>query len=177
MFHITHVSTSQAAELLYRSKLSWDVLHKHLWFDETLVKSKGNYAKMNPPLRSAQDREILVEFLASGKVPIVTSDHAPHTIVDKRDPVAGAPGVQELYISMLDLYVRGLITKEIVTKTLYDNPKKILEKYNLNVRRGSIAFDTEDRFRFHADQIMSKSGWSLWENYEFSGKIINIELD
>ena len=177
-FHLTHVSTFDAAELIldsHKINITWDSLARHLKFDSRLVKQKGNYAKMNPPLRASSTREKLYQLFCEGKIPILTSDHAPHTKKDKKLPVAGSPGVQELYLFLIDEYLNGSISKNIMTDMIYNNPKSVLDRYRLQIRTGSVTIDTDQIFHFSEDHILSKCGWSLWEDYKFKGKIVSIQ--
>ena len=173
LFHVTHVSSFDGAKLLVnQNEVSWDVLPKYLQFTTDLVNTKGNFAKMNPPLRTNHDLEGLLQLFFQGKIPMLTSDHAPHTVEEKQKTVAGAPGVQELYYFALDHYLRGNISKEILMDVVHDNPKKILEKVGIQPLTRRIAVDRQAKFTLAKDKIISKCRWSLWEDFTFHGKII-----
>lgn len=180
-FHITHVSTLAGAEILsYQNQLSWDVLAKYLHFSTEIVKERGNFAKMNPPLRTKQDVDGLQKLLSDNKIPMVTSDHAPHTISEKTTPdqiVAGAPGVQETYPYLLHLYNLGVISKTVMTNVIYTNPLKLLNSIGISPVTGQITYDHNDTFTMTTDQIKSKCGWSLWQDFEFKGNIIDFKLN
>lgn len=177
-FHVTHVSTLVGAELLLRhEQITWDVLPKYLDFSQDIVKSKGNYAKMNPPLRLKKDMLGLNSLLKMGKIPIISSDHAPHTREEKRELVAGAPGVQELYPFLIDRYLRGELKREIMEDVIVNNPKSLLKRVGVEVLTGTIEVDTNAMTRVDEKFIASKCGWSLWSGREFKGKIVSLKLD
>ncbi|OLS19598.1 MAG: Allantoinase [Candidatus Heimdallarchaeota archaeon LC_2] len=180
-FHITHVSCLTGAKLLYgQNNITWDVLAKYLCFSNDKVQEMGNYAKMNPPLRTLEDVTGLRKLLSEGKIPIVTSDHAPHTIAEKNDKlkiVAGAPGVQETYPFLIDLYLKNEISKQVMIDVIYNNPKKLLNKFGIKPLTGNITLNSGEQFHMTKKEIKSKCRWSLWENKNFQGKITNIEFN
>jgi len=177
-FHITHVSSPKGAELLVKqNRCSWDVLAKHLRFNARAIEVKGNFARMNPPLREEADRMKLQQLLSEGKIPMVSSDHAPHTKEDKKNQIAGAPGVQELYPQMIDFYLRDIIDQTTLRKIIYDNPKTFLNRVALTHRKGTIRIDPDLTTEFNSSSIKSKVGWSLWEGIPLQGKIVSIDLD
>lgn len=172
--HVTHVSTLEGAKLLLREttdNLTWDVLHKYLSFTTDLVDEKGNFAKMNPPLRTMEDRDGLLELLQRDKIPMITSDHAPHTKSEKLGLVAGAPGVQELYPFLIDLHLRGIITRNILENVIYHRPKALLQSVGLDNIEGTVVVNTNENYILNQSTIRSSCKWSLWENYSFRGKI------
>ncbi len=174
-FHVTHVSSYKTAKLLSNQSLvSWDVLPKYLQFDTSLVDKIGNYARMNPPLRTKSDVIQLRELLFRGKIPIIASDHAPHTHTDKVKMTAGAPAVQETYPFLIDLYLRDKLKLKTMINVIYNNPKMLLESLDYRPTLMKIDVDTDNILYFNRDEIKSKCGWSLWENYEFRGHIIKM---
>ena len=68
--------------------------------------------------------------------------------------------------------MRKKISKQTMLNLIHENPKKILNQYGLEPVKGSIIVDTAQNFTFDNSEIKSKCGWSLWENYQFRGKII-----
>jgi dihydroorotase len=172
--HVTHVSTLEGGKLLLKEtseNLSWDVLHKYLSFTTDLVAEKGNLAKMNPPLRTLRDRDGLLELLQNDKIPMVTSDHAPHTVSEKLGLVAGAPGVQELYPFLIDLDLRGVIPRNVLENVIYHRPKALLQSVGLDNIEGTVVVNTNENYVFDSSAIRSSCQWSLWEDYVFRGKI------
>ncbi len=180
-FHVTHVSSLEGAKLLCnQNSITWDVLAKYLSFSNEKVHEMGNYAKMNPPLRTPEDVFGLRKLLSKGKIPIITSDHAPHTSAEKDDKskiVAGAPGVQETYPFLIDLYLKKEISKQVMIDVIYNNPKKLLNNIGIKPLTGNITLDPDKKFKLTKNEIKSKCGWSLWENMNFQGKITSIEFN
>jgi len=176
IFHITHVSTSEVANLLINKKtISWDVLAKHIAFDENMVQRVGNLARMNPPLRSKNTANQLRQFLKDGKIPIISSDHAPHTLEEKKSMIAGAPGVQETYPYLFNLYIRQMISMDLLVDVIYKNPLKLLNSVGIEPIQKTVIFDRNARFKFDTDTIKSKCNWSLWENLSLKGAIVGFK--
>ena len=90
-----------------------------------------------------------------GKIPIITSDHAPHLHQEKKDLVAGAPGVQETYPFLIDLYLHSLISREILENVIYNNPKKILNSVGLDVVEAEIIVDPTVEYIFEDKKWMN----------------------
>ncbi|MCE7734320.1 MAG: amidohydrolase family protein [Candidatus Heimdallarchaeota archaeon] len=180
-FHVTHVSTLEGAKILSRqNEVSWDVLAKYLHFSTKLVDKIGNFAKMNPPLRTKLDVEGLQKLLIANKIPIITSDHAPHTISEKTSNtqiIAGAPGVQETYPYLLHLYNSKIISKNVLINVIHDNPLKLLKSVGISPLTGHITHDPAGSFRLASEEIQSKCGWSLWQDFVFKGKIVDMTLN
>ena len=123
-FHIAHLSSSsglRVAEGALRdgAPLSLETCPSYLWLSDQDFPRVGNAMKMLPPVRTAADREALVDGLSRAVLTVVATDHAPHTdeekAVDLADAAPGSPGVQTLYLSCLELAKRlgnvGLATR------------------------------------------------------------------
>ena len=113
--HIAHLSSALgllAAEAAIRdgSRLTIETCPQYLWLSDQDFARLGTAMKMLPPVRTAADREALVDGVARGAIGIVATDHAPHTDAEKARQLdqasAGSPGVQTLYLSCLELAKR-----------------------------------------------------------------------
>jgi allantoinase len=113
--HIAHLSSAlglHAAEAAIRdgSRLSVETCPQYLLLSDQDFARVGTAMKVLPPVRTAGDREALVDGLARGVIKIVGTDHAPHTDAEKakslEEASAGSPGVQTLYLSCLELAKR-----------------------------------------------------------------------
>ena len=113
--HIAHLSSSlglRAAEVAMRdgSTLSLETCPQYLWRSDADFAQLGTSMKVYPPVRTAVDRQALIEAVDQGVIRIVATDHAPHSDAEKARPLedaaAGSPGVQTLYLSSLELAKR-----------------------------------------------------------------------
>jgi dihydroorotase-like cyclic amidohydrolase len=113
--HIAHLSSAlglRAAEDAMRNgtALTLETCPQYLWLTDQDFERAGTAMKMFPPIRTAADRDALVDAASRGVIRIVSTDHAPHTDDEKsrrlEHALAGSPGVQTLYLSCLELATR-----------------------------------------------------------------------
>jgi len=164
-FYFCHISTPEALETIHRSNSFAEVTPHHL----LLSAGKVEFERVNPPLRSENDRiELLKNF---GKADVVASDHAPHTIEDKREGAPGFPGVETIYPLMLNLVRKGVISLTDLVERIVVNPAKIFGfKGYSGIEIGNYAnlaiFDLSDVRRIRAEDLHSKAGWTPYEGFE-----------
>jgi dihydroorotase len=112
--HVQHLSARETVEVIARAKesgvqVSCEATPHHLLLTEEAVRTLDTNAKMNPPLRSQDDREALIEGLRSGVIDCVATDHAPHAREEKEQPFEAAPmGVTGLETAFAALH-SGLV--------------------------------------------------------------------
>jgi len=117
--HIAHVSTSGSVELIKRAKykglkVTAEVTPHHLTLTEDAVIKYGTLAKVNPPLRSMQDRDAMVKALKDGVIDCIATDHAPHAYADKTKnfslAASGISGFETAFGSLMGLVHGGQLT-------------------------------------------------------------------
>jgi len=132
--------------------------------------------KMNPPLRSAADREAVIEGVADGTLEIISSDHAPHCDYEKEVEFANAPfgitGLEnELAVSLMQLYHSGRMPLSDVIERLTVAPARLIQLDRGTLGVGAVAdvtvFDPDAEWEFRREETVSKSvnnpfyGWTL----------------
>ena len=132
-YHVCHISTKESVALIREAKKSGvDVTCEtgphYLVLDDSFLQENGRF-KMNPPLRSPEDREALVEGLLDGTIDMVATDHAPHSAEEKGKGLEkSAMGVVGLETAFPVLYTglvkKGILTLEKLTELLSVNPRK-----------------------------------------------------
>jgi len=183
--HILHVSSEgelgRIAEARKRGvKVTFEATPHHLFLDESALARLGNYGKMNPPLRSKQDRQALLRALASGTVDTVGSDHAPHTREEKEADVwsapSGVPGVQTLLPLLLNEHARGNLPLARIVELAVTNPARIFGLPN----KGRIAegfdadfavVDVKKAWTIRDEGMRSKCGWTPFDGLAITGSI------
>ena len=120
--HIFHLSTAKEMELftnkipLEEKKITAEVCVHHLWFTDEDYKTKGNFIKWNPAVKTADDRKALWEALNDGRIDVIATDHAPHTKEEKMQPYLNAPSggplVQHAVVAMFEAHHQGKISVE-----------------------------------------------------------------
>jgi dihydroorotase len=179
--HICHLSTESALNLVQRAKLSGtpvttEVTPHHLILSDKELSSFGSYAKMVPPLRATRDAESLLRGLADGIIDVVASDHAPHTIEEKKqrfiDAPSGIPGLETMLPLILTEMLEGRITLRRVIQTMSENPArlfklkrtgKIAEGYDADL----VLVDLHGERRIDARVFRSKAKYT-----PFAGRIV-----
>jgi allantoinase len=120
--HVAHVTSRQAVDMVRAFQalgedVSAETCPQYLRFDQSALARFGAYAKINPPLRDADDIEALWAALADGTLGFVTTDHSPFTVAEKEKAATdlwaappGAPGIEELVVGMLDAVAAGRVS-------------------------------------------------------------------
>lgn len=184
--HILHISTAEELALFDNTKplkekqITAEACIHHLWFNDADYEKWGNYIKWNPAVKTAADSEAIFNALLDGRIDVIATDHAPHTIEEKEQAYtkapSGGPLVQHSVLAMLDFYKRGKISLE-----------KIVEKMSHNVadmfaidRRGFIRegyyadfvlADLNKNTTVTKENIFYKCGWSPFLGHTFGSSI------
>ncbi|MCU0377735.1 MAG: dihydroorotase [Bacteroidales bacterium] len=184
--HLLHLSTAEETRLLTPGhdpsvkRIIGEVCVHHLWFDDSFYAEKGNLIKWNPAIRKASDREALVRAVADGRIDIIATDHAPHTMAEKSEPYfrapSGAPIVQHSLVMMLELCHRGLLTPELVVRKMCHNPAIVFDISKRGfIRQGYkadlVLVDPDSPWTVSKDNILYKCGWSPLEGTTFRSRV------
>jgi dihydroorotase len=168
--HIAHVASPDAIAAAGTAHFSMGVCPHHLLLDTTVGLSHA-YGKMNPPLRNPAARKALWEAFAAGKVPILESDHAPHTRVEKEDNFhnapSGVPGVETMVPLMLAQVGAKLPLQRVVdavtvgpAKLLGLKDRAILEP---GMRADFAVYDLKKPTKVVSADLHSKCNWSPYD--------------
>ncbi len=185
--HLLHLSTAEESELLTPGndpsvkQIIGEACVHHLWFDDSSYSDKGNLIKWNPPIRKASDREALLNAVRNNHIDIIATDHAPHTLEEKRAPYfsspSGGPLVQHSLVMMLELCHRGELTPELVVTKMCHNPAII---FNISdrgfIREGYkadlVLVDPASPWTVTKENILYKCGWSPLEGTTFRSRVM-----
>ena len=161
------------------AKLHAEATPHHFTLDETAVLEYGTLAKMNPPLRSAADREALIEAIKDGTIDMIATDHAPHSAEEKAKPLTEAPsGIIGLETSLPLAVTRLVKAGHIDYLTLFEkmclNPAKLYRmKEAGRIREGGAAdlvlFD--DQTPYTVEKFHSKASNSPFVGAKLYGKV------
>ncbi len=147
--HLCHCSTAESAVLVRAAKrnglpISAEVCPHHFTLTEDEIDGTDTNYKMNPPLRTAADREALLQGIADGTFEVISTDHAPHSAEEKRRPFAQAPfGIVGLETAVplviTELVEKGVITPLGMAKVMSANPARICSLQGGTLAEGSPA--------------------------------------
>ncbi|MBC7486830.1 MAG: dihydroorotase [Cytophagaceae bacterium] len=184
--HILHISTAKELSLfentlpLKDKRITAEACIHHLWFSDEDYKTKGNFIKWNPAVKSAADRDAIFQAVLDNRIDVIATDHAPHTLEEKNkrylDAPSGGPLVQHSLLAMLDFFSKGKISLERIVEKMCHNPAIL---YQIN-RRGYIRegyhadlvlVDPKQTETVTKDNILYHCGWSPFEGYTFTHKI------
>ncbi len=184
--HVYHLSTARETELfrddipLKDKKITAEVCVHHLWFTNEDYDTKGSLIKWNPAVKTYEDKEGLWKALQDGRIDVIATDHAPHTLEEK-DQVytkcpSGAPLVQHSLAAILEMHARGRISLEKIVEKMCHNPAIIFEIEKRGfIREGYkadlVLIDLNSRWTVSKDNLLYKCGWSPLEGTEFSAKV------
>ena len=129
--HILHISTAKETHLfdnktpLKDKRITAEACVHHLWFSDADYESKGNFIKWNPAVKTADDRDAILQAVLNGHIDVIATDHAPHTLAEKEQPYlqapSGGPLVQHALPAMLELYHHGKISLEQIAEKMAHN--------------------------------------------------------
>ena len=179
-YHVCHISTRESVTLIRAAKargirVTCETAPHYLTLCEDDLREDGRF-KMNPPLRSAADREALIEGLADGTIDAIATDHAPHTAEEKGRGLKGsAMGIVGLETAFPVLYTKLVQTGRIAPERLLDAmttaPRRIF-RIGGGLAEGApadlVAIDLEHPFTIDPRRFASKGkatpfeGWRVW---------------
>jgi dihydroorotase len=184
--HILHISTAKELALfrndipLKDKKITAEACIHHLWFSDADYSTKGNYIKWNPAVKTANDREAIFNAVLDGRIDVIATDHAPHTIEEKSQGYLSAPSggplVQHSLLAMLDFYHQGKISLELIAQKMAHN---VADLYQIN-RRGYIkegyfadlvVVNLDKPYKVDKSNLLYKCAWSPFEGHTFKSSI------
>lgn len=189
--HLCHCSTKDSVEMLKVAKdkgvkVSGEVCPHHFTLTTDDIPSDDANFKMNPPLRTAEDRDALIKGLSEDILEVISTDHAPHSEEEKSKGFEGSPfGIVGLETSVgltvTKLVKPGHITlKQMIEKMSY-NPAKILGIDKGTLKEGSVAditiFDADEEYTVDKNDFESKGKNTPFDGYKLFGKVKYTILD
>lgn len=180
-YHVCHVSTKESVELIRRAKregldITSETGPHYLLLSDKDILEDGRF-KMNPPLRSEDDRIALIEGIKDGTVDMIATDHAPHSEEEKSRGLSGsAMGVVGLETAFPVLYT-GLVKKGIINmadllRLMHVNPKKRFNIDNSFDTGNFTVFDLNKKYKIDPGQFKSKGRSSPFAGWEVFGKCL-----
>lgn len=183
-YHVCHISSRESVRLIREAKargvnVTCETAPHYLTLCNEDVKDEGRF-KMNPPIRSAEDREALIEGLADGTIDVIATDHAPHTAEEKSRGFAGsAMGIVGLETSFPVLYTRlvrtGRISLERLVEAMSEAPRRI---FGLPATpQDSVTIDLNTPFIIDSSQFASMGHSTPFDGWEVYGRVLETRLD
>lgn len=179
-FHVLHVSTGAETELLadHRQLITGEACPHHLLFNIDDYARLGTLVQMNPSLKTAQDSEQLWRALADGRLQVIATDHAPHTLEEKKRPYpaspSGIPAVENSLALMLNEVHRGRCTLSQVVHWMCDAPARVWDiigkgRIAVGYDADLVLVDLERIAEIRNEDQLTKCGWSPWHGERLTG--------
>ena len=166
--HVAHLSTANGLKNLPPLS-STEVCPHHLLLN--LDNCSSLDCKVDPPLRNVSDNTSLYDAYRNGKIPILASDHAPHTIEEKKSdtPPSGMPGVETMVPLMLQEVVENRLDLGRLVNSMAEAPATRLGLNRGRIEVGQPAdlmfVDLNNTVKIDIDNLHSRSNWSPFENW------------
>ena len=179
--HILHISTADEIKMIEKNKdiCTCEVTPQHLFFcSPDCYDLLGTNAQMNPPIRNDEHRKGLWYGIEKKVVDVIGSDHAPHTVEEKKKKYplspSGMTGVQTLLPIMLNFVNKNKLTIQDLVRLISVNPCEIYKiknkgKISLGYDADLTIIDLEKEFEITDKWIASKSGWTPYNNLRIKG--------
>jgi len=184
--HILHISTAKELSLfrndipLKEKRITAEACIHHLWFSDVDYSTLGNLIKWNPAVKTAHDREEIMKAVLDNRIDVIATDHAPHTLEEKKQSYfkapSGGPLVQHSLTAMLELAGRKKITLEKVAGKMSHDVADCFGIVDRGyVREGYYAdlvlVDLQKPWTVSKDNILYKCGWSPFEGTTFNSSV------
>lgn len=184
--HVFHLSTAKETKLFDKKKdlkdkrITAEVCVHHLWFTDEDYPLKGTKIKWNPAVKTKKDREGLWKALNEGRIDVIATDHAPHTLEEKDNVYtkapSGGPLVQHALEALFEMHRKGYITLEKLVEKVSHNPAILFEiKERGFIRKGYkadlVLINPNAPWTVTKENIVYKCGWSPFEGTTFRARV------
>ena len=183
-YHVCHISTKETVQLVREAKargvkVTCETGPHYLIFTDMDLQEDARW-KMNPPIRSAEDRAALIEGIKDGSIDMIATDHAPHSIEEKsrglKDSAMGIVGLETAFAALNTHLVRkGVITLERLVELMSINPRKVFRidgGLNVGDRADIVLIDTERQWRVDSNNFYSMGKITMFDGREMVGDVV-----
>ena len=166
-YHVCHISTKESVDIIRKAKkegvkITCETGPHYLTLNDMQIKEEGRF-KMNPPIRSEEDRIALVEGIKDGTIDMIITDHAPHSKEEKskglQESSMGVVGLEVAFpVLYTNLVKKGIITLEKLLELMNTNPRNIF-KIGTEIKVGEKAdltvYDLEENYKIDSSTFVS----------------------
>ncbi|MDE7409277.1 MAG: dihydroorotase [Muribaculaceae bacterium] len=177
-YHVCHISTKESVELIRQAKkrgvkVTCETGPHYLVFCDEDLKDEGRF-KMNPPIRSSEDRDALIEGIKDGTIDCIATDHAPHTADEKsrglKGSAMGVVGLETAFgVCYTHLVETGMISIQRLIELMCLNPRHIF-RLNVEGEANFTVFNLEHKWKVDPEKFHSMGKATPFEGMELTGK-------
>lgn len=177
--HICHVSKKSELSLILKAKenglpITCGVTPHHLFLTHNDVMKIGSFASMKPELGDQTDQDFLWNNL--NMIDVIESDHAPHTIEEKKsaNPPSGVPNLETTLPLLLTAVSQKRLTMKRLLQLCYENPKNI---FNIPTDNNTyVMIDEKQKYEINNSSLKTKCAWSPFDGWKVKGKVTTVYL-
>ncbi len=177
-YHVCHVSAKESVEAIRRAKaegvdITCETAPHYLTLDDSQLQEDGRF-KMNPPIRSKEDKEALIAGILDGTVDMIATDHAPHSKEEKSQglekSLMGVVGIETAFPVLYTYLIKpGIVPMETVAKCLIDNPRA---RFGLPKDESFTIFKLDECYKVDPEEFLSMGRATPYENCELYGRCL-----
>ncbi len=177
-YHVCHISTKESVDLIRQAKkagldVTCETGPHYLVLDDSFLQEDGKF-KMNPPLRSPEDRFALVEGIVDGTIDMIATDHAPHSAEEKAKGLSGSAfGIVGLETALPVVYThlvkKGIISLERMVELFSTAPRK---RFSLPAGKDMCFWDLEKKFTVDPSKFLTQGRATPFEGERLFGKCL-----
>ncbi len=175
-YHVCHISCKESVELIRKAKaegvdVTCETAPHYLIFNDMDLKESGNF-KMNPPIRSEEDRQALIQGLQDGTIDMIATDHAPHGYDEKsrglENSLMGVVGLETAFPVLYTYLVKkGIITLEKLIELMAINPRR---RFGLTQTEDICVYDLQSEYKIDPCEFKSKGKSTPFDGLTVAGK-------
>ena len=173
-YHVCHISTKESVDIIRKAKaagvdVTCETGPHYLVMDDSMLEEDGRF-KMNPPIRSREDRDALIEGILDGTIDMIATDHAPHSAEEKsrglEKSAFGIVGIETAFPILYTHFVRtGKMTMEHLMKLLVTNPR---DRFGIPMGNDFSIWDLDAEYAIDPKEFVSMgkatplAGWKVF---------------
>ena len=177
-YHICHISTKESVDIIRKAKakgidVTCETGPHYLILDDSDLQEDGRF-KMNPPLRSKEDRLALIEGIVDGTIDMIATDHAPHSAEEKsrglEKSAFGVVGLETAFAAMYTHLVKtGIITMDRLIELLVDNPRN---RFDIPLGLDFSIWDLDTQYTVDPAEFQSMGKATPFTGMKFFGRCL-----
>ena len=177
-YHVCHISTKESVDVIRRAKargvdVTTETGPHYILLDDSCLQENGRF-KMNPPLRSPEDREAILEGILDGTIDMIATDHAPHSAEEKgrglEKSAMGVVGIETAFPLLYTHLVKtGRLTLERLVELMSISPRK---RFKINDDVGFTVFDLNEEYEIDPSEFLSKGKSTPFEGERVFGRCV-----
>ena len=182
-YHVCHISTKESVDIIRKAKkqglnVTCETAPHYLLMDDSYLQEDGKF-KMNPPLRSREDREALIEGIQDGTIDMIATDHAPHSAEEKSRGLDGSPfgivGIETAFPLLYTYLVKaGVISMDRLLELLVTNPRK---RFNIPMGCDFSIWDLRQNYYIDPEEFQSMGKATPFDGWKVTGKCLATVCD